>query len=434
MKTLNKISTYLIVAHIILAAIILTRTTYAASSVEIWWPTNGATVSGVQPFKAMLPGWSVNDYQMFWQVDGGGLNRMESNYQDYPHKESSVDLSGWSWHGQGPYSVNFVAQDWNGNRLTESSVKIYVSSQPSSTSLVKVVSTPLPSDNPFSSAKLYVDSNSEPKRLADSWRSWNSYNASLMDKIANSPESRWFGGWNWNIYSDVNNHVTTAANQGAVPVLVLYNIPGRDCGGYSAGGTSVDGYRSWIRSVAQAIGSKKAVVVLEPDAIASMDCLSWNDRETRLSLLREAVQTLNNQGNVSVYIDSGHAYWLNSDEAASRLKKAGIDQARGFSLNVSNFISTQENINYGQKVSSLTGGKKFVIDTSRNGNGSNGQWCNPWGRALGSKPTSNTGNSLIDAFLWIKKPGESDGWCNGGPSAGTFWADYALDLAKNSSW
>ncbi|MGW1076116.1 glycoside hydrolase family 6 protein [Streptomyces sp. NPDC002537] len=57
-------------------------------------------------------------------------------------------------------------------------------------------------------------------------------------------------------------------------------------------------------------------------------------------------------------------------------------------------------------------------------------WCNPPGRALGTPPTTATGSPLIDAFLWIKRPGESDGACRGAPPAGHWWADYALRLAE----
>ncbi|HEU4535784.1 MAG TPA: glycoside hydrolase family 6 protein, partial [Polyangiaceae bacterium] len=74
------------------------------------------------------------------------------------------------------------------------------------------------------------------------------------------------------------------------------------------------------------------------------------------------------------------------------------------------------------------------IDTSRNGKGSNGEWCNPSGRALGASPTASTGDPLVDAFFWLKAPGESDGACNGGPSAGTFWPDYALGLAQRAAY
>lgn len=73
-----------------------------------------------------------------------------------------------------------------------------------------------------------------------------------------------------------------------------------------------------------------------------------------------------------------------------------------------------------------------VIDTGRNGLGPSGEWCNPLGRALGPRPTTATGTSLADAFLWIKQPGLSDGPCNSGPAAGAWWADYALGLAQRS--
>ncbi|MGH7487297.1 MAG: glycoside hydrolase family 6 protein, partial [bacterium] len=63
---------------------------------------------------------------------------------------------------------------------------------------------------------------------------------------------------------------------------------------------------------------------------------------------------------------------------------------------------------------------------------SDDEWCNPAGRGLGSRPTTNTADPLVDAYLWIKSPGESDGACNGAPPAGEWWADYALGLAERS--
>jgi endoglucanase len=121
---------------------------------------------------------------------------------------------------------------------------------------------------------------------------------------------------------------------------------------------------------------------------------------------------------------------------ATRLNQAGISHARGFSLNVSNFIDTNTTSAYGQDLAGRVGGKPFVIDTSRNGHGAapDSQWCNPAGRALGQAPTTNTGNRSIDAYLWVKRPGESDGACNGGPAAGNWWTNYALMLAHNAGW
>lgn len=95
-------------------------------SIDVWWPTNGTTITGVQPFKAMVDDMSVDDYSMYWQVDGGQLNPMPSNDDVYPHKEASVDVSPWNWRsGTGPYTVTFVAENQSGQVIGKTSVQIY---------------------------------------------------------------------------------------------------------------------------------------------------------------------------------------------------------------------------------------------------------------------------------------------------------------------
>ncbi len=291
------------------------------------------------------------------------------------------------------------------------------------------------SPNPLAGAKLYVDPYSAAKKQADAWRSTRPVDAAQLDKIAGRPQGDWFGEWSGDIETAVSNRVGSAAAAGAVPVLVAYNIPQRDCGSYSAGGlSSADAYKTWIRSFAKGIGTRNAVVILEPDALAMLTCLSSSDQSTRLGLLKDAVAVLEAQPGVSLYLDAGHSYWIGAAEMASRLTNAGVAQAQGFALNVSNYRLTTELLPYGKDLSARVGGKHFVLDTSRNGLGpsADGQWCNPSGRALGAAPTTATSDATVDAYLWIKKPGESDGTCNGGPSAGTFWADYALGLAQRA--
>ena len=77
-----------------------------------------------------------------------------------------------------------------------------------------------------------------------------------------------------------------------------------------------------------------------------------------------------------------------------------------------------------------------VGDTSRNGLGptADNQWCNPDGRALGDRPSTQTGLAYVDAFLWVKAPGESDGACAGAPAAGTWMPEYALGLAQRAAY
>ena len=291
--------------------------------------------------------------------------------------------------------------------------------------------------NPFAGARWFVDPSSNAHRQADAWRSSRPADAAQMDKIAGQPQADWFGEWSGDIQSAVSNRVTQITAAGALPVLVAYDIPLRDCGSYSTGGaSSPDAYKAWIRAFAAGIGSRRAVIVLEPDALAGMGCLSQADQQTRLALLSDAVSVLAAQPGVATYVDAGNSGWQSASTMASRLQSAGVARARGFSLNVSNFMTTASQLSYGDQLSALIGGKHFVVDTSRNGVGpaSGGQWCNPSGRALGNRATASTGDALADAFIWIKRPGESDGTCNGGPAAGAWWADYALGLAQRAAY
>lgn len=285
--------------------------------------------------------------------------------------------------------------------------------------------------NLFSGAKLFVDPASAAKQQADAWRRTRPGDAALMDRIAAQPLAQWMGGWNVDIGRDVSNAVSRITGARALPVFVAYNIPNRDCGQYSAGGAgSADAYKRWIRAFANGIGNRRAVVILEPDALAGMSCLNAQKQQERIDLIHDAVRVLKAKG-AAVYIDAGHAKWVNPADMANRLNRAGIAEADGFSLNISNFLGTSVNVAYGMEVSKRVGGKHFVIDTSRNGqNASNaGNWCNPTGQRIGQTPTTRTGNPLVDAFLWIKAPGESDGTCGGGPAAGKWWGEYALGLA-----
>jgi hypothetical protein len=102
----------------------------ATSPFSIWWPTDGSTLSGTQPFKARLDDIALSCYQMYWTVDGGQMNQMADNSNGGDHKEASVDLSGWTWRDAGanfgPFSVNFIAQDNPGHTIQQKAITIYV--------------------------------------------------------------------------------------------------------------------------------------------------------------------------------------------------------------------------------------------------------------------------------------------------------------------
>ena len=261
-------------------------------------------------------------------------------------------------------------------------------------------------------------------------------NQGRPSRIANQAVATWFGGWNGDVRSDVQSLVSRAANKGKIATLVAYNIPHRDCGLYSAGGTEdSDAYRAWIDEFAKGIGDRKAIVILEPDALPGMDCLPSADQSKRLADISYAVSRLAST-KAMTYIDAGNYSWQSASTMADRLKRANVAAARGFSLNVSGYGWTKNTISYGQQLTRAIGSNKgFVMDTSRNGKGptTTNEWCNPRGRGLGKNPTTSTGTQYLDAYLWIKVPGESDGTCNGGPSAGQWWNDIANELIRNAA-
>lgn len=292
-----------------------------------------------------------------------------------------------------------------------------------------------PGESALRGARLYVNGDNPALRQAREWRGTRGADAELLEYIAAQPTGSWFGDWNRDVARDIDRLMDDAARRGQVPTVVAYNLPNRDCGAYSEGGAgSAAGYREWIRDVARGIGQRQAIVILEPDAVGLVSCLTHGGRSQRFSLIREAVDVLGARTDAFVYIDAGHADWVDAEEMAQRLHLAGIDRVDGFALNVSNFVSTERNLSYGEQLSRRLSGAHFVIDTSRNGGDVRaGEWCNPSGAALGAVPTTETGHPLADAFLWVKPPGESDGNCNGGPDAGHWWPEYALEMAQRSN-
>ncbi len=415
-------------------------TDFVAPSVTITSPQANANVPANSTFtvKAYLSNTSTSSYNMFWYVDNGSWNWMGDNGQG--SKQASINVTNWTWHApSNQYTIDIVAvMNSNGQRYygttvitigssTATTAQTFTNAPVAASASAATTTATLPSN-------LYVDPNSNAAKTASSTS--NQTMKRIMTKLAATPTAFWFGGWNQQVQSDVAAVTGAAAAANKTPVLVAYNIPERDCNGYSSGGApSASAYQSWINGFAAGIGTHNAIVILEPDATAQISCLSSADQSTRYQLLQYAIDTLKAHPNTRVYLDAGNPSWMPASEMAQRLNSSGISKADGFSLNVSNFFSTSQNITYGQQISSLVGNKHFVIDTGRNGNGSNnGQWCNPSGMALGNTPTSNTGNPLVDYYLWVKVPGESDGSCNGGPAAGVWWPAYAETLATNAGW
>jgi endoglucanase len=289
-----------------------------------------------------------------------------------------------------------------------------------------------------------------------------------------TPQAVWLnGGTPDEVRQHVSRTMRDAAAAQALPVFVAYNVPFRDCGHYSAGGArdSAD-YAAWIDGVAAGLGDGHAVVLLEPDGLGFIPYERDGDDEAcqpdlegtgltresasaaRYAQLAGAVARLERQPALSVYLDGTHSAWLEDREIARRLVKAGVQRAQGFFVNLSNYQSTTDSIDYGTRVceciASALGTPEptahFVIDTSRNGRGPNdmsgyaeppysqsastvatlaaGNWCNDPAAGLGTPPSADTGVPLLDAYLWVKTPGQSDG--EGNAAGGTRAWDYSI--------
>jgi endoglucanase len=281
----------------------------------------------------------------------------------------------------------------------------------------------------------YVD----PETNAARWvaANPNDFRASVIrDRIANRPQARWFTTTNTStVRSQVDSLVGAAQAAGKIPILVVYNIPNRDCGGASSGGApSHEAYRAWVDQVAAGLSGRPAYIVLEPDVLPLMtNCqTSAQQAQTSSSVAYAGKRLKAGSAQAQVFIDIGHSAWLSPADAAARLRAADIaGSADGISTNVSNYRTTASEVTFAKAVLNNLGVQRLraVIDTSRNGRGPLGnEWCDPAGRAIGTPSTTATGDARIAAYLWVKLPGEADGCI---APAGQFVPDRAYQLATS---
>ena len=281
---------------------------------------------------------------------------------------------------------------------------------------------------------LYVQPDSLAARAATSLRADGKHDAAdAAEEIAKTPVAIWLGDQYSvkEVARVVKRNVAAAEEKGVTPVFVLYAIPHRDCGDYSAGGWTAAEYPVWTQAVATALEGHRAAVMVEPDSLAMLSNCP-GEEDVRIPLIKKAVEQLK-AAKVPAYLDAGNSHWVQPSVIASRLKKAGIADARGFFTNVASFYPVDDERSFASKVSALTDDSHYVIDVSRNGQGWKGTWCNPSGTGLGQDPHVASGDSALDALLWIKTPGISDGTCNGGPAAGVWYSSYAMQLVRNRS-
>lgn len=280
--------------------------------------------------------------------------------------------------------------------------------------------------------------------------------------IARRANSMWMLGEE-NPYARLASWVGSAQASFATAVVTPYYVPRRWDGlSDEAGAPTLDAYRRYTDRIADAIGSARAVVVLEPDALwfyaqvkrrvaADGDyeqdghAYTAADVSTRRSALAHAVKTYASLPRTTVYVDAGTSSGaVTPAEMAAALKSVGVGGPRtGFAVNVSSYAPEASITRWATEVRSELSrigvrDARYVVDTGRNGNPfwtghEPMSWCNPEGQRLGLVPGRSTAAQRAqgrDWNLWVKGPGESDGDCGVGPGTigGQFMPDVAAEL------
>ncbi|KAI0911240.1 1, 4-beta cellobiohydrolase [Ustulina deusta] len=238
--------------------------------------------------------------------------------------------------------------------------------------------------------------------------------------------------------------------------LVIYDLPGRDCAAKASNGelsySEISKYKtSYIDPIVaklKANPNSAFALIIEPDSLPNLvtnaDLQTCKDSKSSYEEgVAYALKSLN-LPNVVMYIDAGHGGWLGWDanlkpgaeELAKVYKNAGSPkQVRGWATNIAGWnawdlspgeFSTASDAKYNSCQNEKTYVQKFgaalqtagfpnhaIVDTGRNAvtglREEWGNWCNVNGAGFGVRPTSSTGDSLADAFVWGKPGGESDG-------------------------
>jgi len=289
-----------------------------------------------------------------------------------------------------------------------------------------------------------------------------------------------------------------ASGRPVVITFVVYNLPERDCaanasnGELNVGNGGLARYRAeYIDRIASAFAKfpdLRIAAIVEPDSLPNM-ATNMNLARCQLasSIYREGVvYAIRSLGvpHVSLYLDVAHGGWLGWDD--NRVKVAqvysevlsaagGSHLIRGFANNVANYSPlyranpdplpdsyyqwnpARDEITYVQKLSETFAAygiqnRSFLIDTSRNGNPAArqtwGNWCNIARAGIGERPKAAP-MAGVDAFLWVKPPGESDGISEvgaprfdlscqssdsllGAPQAGEWFHQHIVSLVGNA--
>ncbi|WP_437674794.1 glycoside hydrolase family 6 protein [Sorangium sp. So ce131] len=361
-----------------------------------------------------------------------------------------------------------------------------------------------PNGNPFEGAELFVDPGYVAKVQSSIDKTTDTALIEKMKKVQSISTAFWLD--RIEAVSGLSAHLDAALslqNQLCRPVtsvIVVYDLPNRDCFAEASNGElrvengGVERYRNEfinpIKAILAAHPNQRIVAIIEPDSLPNIatnlgmkDCTPETEQAYRENVAF-ALKELD-MPHVYQYIDAAHSGWLgwpDNQEKGAQIFSEVITAAgnppsvRGFATNVANYTvlrysegeeTYDQQFNpcfgeydyvtqFGEALSAVgLGDKHFIIDTSRNGRGGIredwGYWCNNIGAGMGERPKANPGGApRLDAFYWVKPPGDSDGTADKNavrydlfcgyenadqraPEAGVWFHEYFVECVKNAN-
>jgi hypothetical protein len=275
---------------------------------------------------------------------------------------------------------------------------------------------------------------------------------SLLSKIASQPQSQRIssvsaGGSPAGIFAQTEKIFCSVlpADPGTIPIFTTYFLHSTLGGSPTAG--QVRGYmplfEQRVNAMAAAIDRRPAVIFAEIDGIGSTRAIAKDGALPAWeAALRYEVKRLSALPHAVVYIEGGYSDSNSVGYTTKVLKAIGINRIRGFFTNDTHNNWTIDEDRWASAVARRVGHTHFVVDTASNGRGpalnphpeTQGveNLCNPPGRGLGIRDTTNTGVPFADGYMWEHTPGASAGCSPGAPTNGTFWPAYAEGLAARA--
>jgi len=279
------------------------------------------------------------------------------------------------------------------------------------------------------------------------------HQAAELAKIASQPDAQRFsiysgGGGPGAIFGQVEKifcHNMTA-DPGSIPIIDTYflhpALGGCPTPAEVRAYTPVFDRR--IDEMAAATDRRPAVYLLELDAIGSSSCIMHDGAMPAWEAdLRYEINAMQALPHTVVYVEGGYSDANTPRYVAKILNAIGVNTIRGFFTNDTHDNWTINDVRFDEKISKLTHGAHFIVDTAENGRGpllnphpvAEGveDLCNPPGRGTGPEDTTVTGFPNADAFLWTHPPGNSSGSCGGGTPSGTFWTQLAIQMTTDAN-